>query len=533
MPGSNSVIRRYTPPTCTLEILAQSSPLSRWMGQTVLNQLRFQLHFDDPTLPEELKIPIQGDRDQLEALCHAVTNYVQGLLQKSADSFCLTSSESQPSTTTSHQPELSETSDSQDVTSNSSSFPKIPQQKSGMGILEATIYLESGENLTHKLYLGSLANQTSGPIIHLTLLQLFDLATALDEYAADVIALPDLKSEGKTKSRIFSLPTWTPIAAMLVLAVGLTPVTWQYANNIRNSQQQTATNTNKDSEKIALESPPSLNLATPGDIPSSTNNTTTLKLPDLDPSNTSTIPTDPSVNPTPLSFPNSIVTPSNPTSPQTSQIQPPITQPIIPDSLQIPPIRSSNSPQNLTTLTKPSRISSPTEFQTFPGQNNRSLSTIPESVATLSNPTQGYTPGQITSTQNLQPADSSNQTSASNNLVARLRNAKQSTSPTEVAARENTVFDVPQAAEAREVLQKNWQPPAGFSQTLEYSLMLGIDGTIERILPLNRAAREFVDNTGMPQIGQPFVSTNKSGQNLRLRVIFSPDGKVQTFPEQP
>lgn len=44
-------------------------------------------------------------------------------------------------------------------------------------------------------------------------------------------------------------------------------------------------------------------------------------------------------------------------------------------------------------------------------------------------------------------------------------------------------------------------------------------------------AREFIDNTGMPAIGKPFVSANKVGQSLRFRVVFSPDGKVQTFSE--
>ena len=44
------------------------------------------------------------------------------------------------------------------------------------------IHIESSSYLTHNLFLGSLANQTSGPVIELSLLQLFDLATALDEY---------------------------------------------------------------------------------------------------------------------------------------------------------------------------------------------------------------------------------------------------------------------------------------------------------------------------------------------------------------
>ena len=106
MPRSNSVIRRYTPPTCTLEILAQSSPLSRLMGKTVLNQLSFKLDFDDPALLAENKITITGDQEQLEVLSNAVTNYVQSLLQQSADSFYLNSLESQLSPTIPYQSEL-------------------------------------------------------------------------------------------------------------------------------------------------------------------------------------------------------------------------------------------------------------------------------------------------------------------------------------------------------------------------------------------------------------------------------------------
>ena len=118
-----------------------------------------------------------------------------------------------------------------------------------------------------------------------------------------------------------------------------------------------------------------------------------------------------------------------------------------------------------------------------------------------------------------------------NDLVARLRNAKQANVVQRrlIAANENKLFDVPQVAQAKEVLQRNWQPPTDFEKTLEYSLVLSIDGTIERIFPLNKAAREFVDDTGIPDIGQPFVSQNKTGENMKLRVFLSPDGKVQVF----
>jgi hypothetical protein len=517
MPGSNSVIRRYTPPTCTLEILAQSSPLSRLIGQTVLNQLRFQLHFDDPTLPEELRVPIQGDRDQLEALCNAVTNYVQALLQKSADNFCLTSLESQPSSKTSDQPEV------QDVTPSSSSSPKIPNP-SNMGILEATIYLESSDNLTHKLYLGSLASQTSGPIIQLTLLQLFDLSTALEEYSTDVITLPNLNSE---KSIIPSLPTWTPIAAVIALALGLAPLTWQYASSIRQNQQ-TAKNTNSDTQPATTETAPPPNLTTPqgeltpfAGLPSPPSSGDTIKLPDVE---TPIIPADSTLDPKPLTFPNGTVPPAARTLPNNGLTIPPQTQPVPPSSLQIPgtePIPSSQ--QNSTGVINQGGIP-PVTGQNLPSGNTSSISSISGSISE-----------QISSPRQVQQLDqaASATKSPDNDLIEKLRSARQRPFPTEVAAEENKLFDVPQAAEARAYLQKNWRPPTGFSQTLEYSLILGVDGTIERILPLNRAAREYINDTGIPEIGKPFVSTNQAGQNLRLRVVFSPDGKVQTFPEAP
>ncbi|QYX30603.1 DUF4335 domain-containing protein [Sphaerospermopsis torques-reginae] len=532
MPGSNSVIRRYTPPTCTLEILAQSSPLSRLIGQTVLNQLRFQLHFDDPTLPEELRVPIQGDRDQLEALFNAVTNYVQALLQKSADNFCLTSLESQPSSNTSDQPEV------QDVTPSSSSSPKTPNPSS-MGILEATIYLESSDNLTHKLYLGSLASQTSGPVIQLTLLQLFDLSTALEEYSTDVITLPNLNTE---KSIIPSLPTWTPIAAVIALALGLAPLTWQYASSIRQNQQ-TAKNTNSDTQPATTETAPSPNLTTPqreltpfAGLPSPPGIGDTIKPPDLE---TPVIPPDSTLDPKPLTFPNGTVPPAARTSPNNGLTIPPQTQPVPPSSLQIPgtaPIPSSQ--QNSTGVINQGGIP-PVTGQNLPSGNTSSISSIPGSVVTLPNDVQSQISGQQSSTPNSQQLDQAASATKTptvardNDLITKLRAAKTTQLPTTVAAEENKLFDVPQAAEARAYLQKNWRPPAGFSQTLEYSLMLGVDGTIERILPLNRAAREFIDDTGIPEIGKPFVSTNQAGQNLRLRVVFSPDGKVQTFPEAP
>ena len=528
MPRPNSVIRRYTPPTCTLEILAHSSPLSKWMRQTVIKQLRFQLHFHDPTLPEESKVPVQGDQDQLEALCHAVTHYRQKLLQQSADSFCFNLLEPQRSNTACEQPELNEVA-------STSPLPKTTDTSS-MSIIEATIYVESSDHLTHKLFLGSLGNAISSPVIQLTLLQLFDLANALDEYSTDVITLPNLKGD----SSFPSVPSWTPIAAILVLALGLTPLTWHYANNIRQNNEQTAKKPASTADQIALESSPSLNnpptgINTSGNFPTPPSNTAALQIPNLDPPPP---PADPSLTSNPLDFPNATVPATNPILPKNLTI-PQTNKPVISSNLGLPLSTQANVPQNGTRVITQSGINS-TNGQDLPLTDISSVSNIRPSVTTLPNEIQAQTSAPVTSQPDSQQlgkiADSSVTTSSlatDDNLVTKLRSARNSSLRTDVAVKENTLFDIPQVAEAREYLQKRWQPPTGFSQTLEYSLMLGVDGSVERILPLNRAAREYVNSTGIPEIGKTFVSTNKSGRNIKLRAVFSPDGKVQTFPETP
>jgi len=91
---------------------------------------------------------------------------------------------------------------------------------------------------------------------------------------------------------------------------------------------------------------------------------------------------------------------------------------------------------------------------------------------------------------------------------------------------------IPQVAEARNYFQQRWQPPAGLKQTLEYSLTLDTDGSIQRILPLGKAAGEYMDSTGIPRPGDRFVSPVAGGGNPTIRLVLTADGKVQTFLEQ-
>ncbi|WP_321162512.1 hypothetical protein [Nostoc sp. KVJ3] len=191
----------------------------------------------------------------------------------------------------------------------------------------------------------------------------------------------------------------------------------------------------------------------------------------------------------------------------------------LPHRRNLPPRLSSNTgslPTNISPVTPPS-------LSTIP--NNDPIQTSPLTSQQLDERINSLQAGEKPASQL-----SSSRTADNNPFIDQLGDGRRTPKSREVAT--GTLFDTPQVAEAREYLSKRWQPPAGLAQTLEYSLLVSVDGTVERILPLNKAAREFVDNAGMPQLGKPFVSANTRGQNVRIRVVLSPDGKVQTFPDQ-
>ncbi|MDB9453689.1 DUF4335 domain-containing protein [Dolichospermum circinale CS-534/05] len=510
MSSSNSVIRRYTAPTCTLEIWAQNSSLSRWAERNVIRDLSFRLEFDHSGLSADSQILIQGDNRQLEVLCDTVTSYVQKIIQASAADL------SDSLSNTDHDNRILEP-ESQNVLTSVLSTPTLPSLNDQTPA--AKVYLEPSHNLTHKLFLGDLANQTSGSVIELSLLQLFDLATVIDECSSNMMVLPTISAETTRPS----LPQWVPIAAVLVVAASLTPFTWQYAQKIQQNQQKIAKNNYPVPEKDQVEDPalsfsnalpiPPINLNTPG---------TPLTPPPIN-----------STTPSPsLSFPNGTI----PAAPKTSP-QPALTIP--PNTFSYPAV--PNPPGNSPGITAKSVINS-TKPKNLPSTKiPSSVYTPPPSIVSITKESFSNSPNTLSSSdimelkQDTVGIATQNQDSIpknNDNLVSRLRTATKTTSETQ-ASNNKTLFDTPQIAEAREYLNKRWQPPTGLDQTLEYSLTLGVDGTIERIEPLNPSARQYIDSSGIPEIGKPFVSSNKSGQSLKIRVVLSPDSRVQTFPETP
>lgn len=85
--------------------------------------------------------------------------------------------------------------------------------------------------------------------------------------------------------------------------------------------------------------------------------------------------------------------------------------------------------------------------------------------------------------------------------------------------------------QVRNSLKERWQPPAGLKQTLEYSVLLNADGTIQRITPLSNSAVDYMNSTNMPLPGTPIVTPIQGGGKTSIHVALSPDGKVNTSLE--
>jgi len=108
--------------------------------------------------------------------------------------------------------------------------------------------------------------------------------------------------------------------------------------------------------------------------------------------------------------------------------------------------------------------------------------------------------------------------------IPRLRAAESSSS----------LFDtIPQVIEVRKYFQQRWKPPAGLTQSLEYTLQIAADGTIQRIIPHSEAAATNLDRAGIPSVGEPFVSPLSKGENLRIQVVLEPDSNVKVFQDFP
>lgn len=455
MSRSPTVLRRYTPPTCTLEVVAKDSALSRWAAQPVVKDLRFRLSLDDPKLDRDEWIVVEGDRNQLAALCEAVSTYVQQFLELSHEHLNLAQAEPNAAVAT------LAAADPYQTTSETDQNP-------------VGVRLQPKGLLNHEVHWGNLATAESGAATQLSTLQLFDLANALDEYSTDLLELPDL---GR-KSWITPLPNWAQIAAVVLIAVGLSTSAIRLLEGSGGNvaiAPTTSQGASSSDQKIATQLPPTVvEKATPPVISNQ-------KLPP---------PPPVSASPTPQPGTPTVVTPKTQPSPAAGTV----------------------SPGAVATYPVPVVPGNPTVITGGGGAPATQTAKKPAPAAT---------------------ADAASATREAPNpaIAARQRAAAEAGAAPNTA--NSTAFDtIPQVAEVRNYFQQRWKPPEELNQILEYSLQVGADGTIQGITPLRQASGDYIDRTNMPLIGDAFVSPLKGRQTAKIRLVLEPDGQVRTFLEQ-
>ncbi|MBF2048122.1 MAG: DUF4335 domain-containing protein [Leptolyngbya sp. IPPAS B-1204] len=469
-----AVLRRYTPPTCTLEIAAARSALSRWTeltggqknrsysqnNRTVLKDLRFHLSFDDPKLPPEHQVTVSGNQTQLEALYEVVSTYVQSLLA--------TVPEQIPWETSLRRTEPTNELTGEPTATLNQPVATTPEQ---MGIA-----LQPTGLLSHDLKLGSLATEESGPVVHLTTLQLFDLANALEAYNAEALTLPTSQRPAWLK-----VPQgWASIAAVSVLALAATGGIAKFVIDVsRPTQTASAPRERQVDSELNSDLFP------------------TLSPPPVEASPSITL--QPLPPPPPSGPPQS----SSPGLPPVGVTQAP------PAPAPAPAPASDPSGQQQVTV-----IPDPNSIASAPSQSLAEAGTQAEPQ------TGNSAPPRLTGTE--EAPETASRALAPSSTSPDSRNTTTS----------STAFDtIPQVAEIRSYFQQSWQPPEGLTQTLEYRLLLNANGSLQRIVPLGQASENYLDRTNMPLMGEPFVSPTGDGSTPQIRLVLKPNGTVQSFLE--
>ncbi len=177
-----STIYRFTPPTCTLELKGNKSPLSRWTNQDILKHYKFNLKFDDPQKPTARQVTIQGNQQDLSQLQATVDHYLRHHLH------------SVPRTNTE---------------TNFAAKTDISDRQP---------YLKSQGLIHHELFFGRLTHDSNSDRLQLSTVQLFDLVSVLESYRSEVAILPATKALNLSKI----IPLWGGIAAAAIAAIGIT-----------------------------------------------------------------------------------------------------------------------------------------------------------------------------------------------------------------------------------------------------------------------------------------------------------------------
>jgi hypothetical protein len=525
------VLSQFSAPTCQLEIKAKRSPLSTWLGNTVLKNVRFRLRLQDSSGSQD-SILIRGNREQLESLRIAVETYIQDFLTSSTETLppdFLAEPIPEPEINAPEDavilfPKVELTDDKD------SSVPSgVPQLSSELSEnqLPAQPIVRS-HNFSHELFLGDLASETTGASLTLSFLQLRDLATVFSYYHNEVMALPD---STQTSS---SLPK-NPVvlfgsAAAILVAVGITTYAIRIGQSPSEVEGQLAS---IDAEGDNLEfADPSLIEVPPLELPDENiqfpNPTAPPGLETIpSPDQTSILaPSEPSESGSAMPSPSLLQKPQLPNRNPQQQAQSPRSSASLPvpppTGLALPSLSSPAAPPSLPTIPS-SPIPSPPSVRTPPPQTPPEIPGNAPSLPDYSPP-----PEAVQDLYGIATAPNAASSIPRASAPAEREGLRDLVeSQTETAA-----VNLPQVAEIQRYFEQRWQPPANLDEPIEYILYLSQEGSLERIIPVGETSKTYIDQTNIPLLDEPFVSKFDRQGTPQVRVVFKPNGEVETFLEQ-
>ena len=526
--------KRYTPPTCTLELTAKKSPVIN-TGQ---KPWEFNLRLDDPRLPEESHITITGDRTQLNSLHDAVNNYIQKFLAY---------------------PAVENIAEKQAVNTSALTVQEhftIPDH--------TDIYLQPRNLLIHDLCLGKLTTNQAIASIPLSVLQLFDLSTVLNECQTDLVT--ELDEEHR------SVPGWLKSSGLILLTAGLTALAikgYDYYVTSQKPAEEVVTMPNipspspvvmtpsplpkisptaspsplpKSLKPSPIPVPPNL-FGGPGGIPMTSPNFANQSGSFNNQSNQNddrivmVIPTDETNN---SGDRRSVLTIDAPTDNNVVPFVPP-TSPVVSPPLPVPPIPPPNLGINLTPTTSIAGDNSMLPSRQYldvkqlpimmPGQIDLPVLTDqPDDLAAMPDDLSNNSPDDLSNNlSNNAPKKSQSTDKFSEEPLIEIVQPYTS-QPREYIAEKNTLFDqIPQVSQVRGYFEEKWQPPADLTKSLQYNLTIDQTGKVQSIKPVGETAVKYSKQAKLPKIGEVITSNLTNTQPATIRVVLQPDGKVQTF----
>lgn len=470
---SPTQIRRYTPPTCSLEVIAKTSALSQWTGQSMVKELRFELSLDDPRLINQSKIVIQGDRQQLEELVEVVTTYVHNFLQQTDLDFDLT-------------PEPDSVTPEADVGDDISSIVRPRLATKGL--------------LSHQLYLGRLESNHAGTSVQLNATQLFDLANALEDYSAEMQALPTLGASHQRNHFI----RWGAIAASLLIAVGI-------ANGVMQMQQTPQA----ENEVAVREDPLDASELSPQLIPPNPHASYSY----------TPVPTAenprlavPKAPPKDIDF-GAFTAADRPAKKNnnrpTANAPTPSNRKTSPDAGAVAKLEDSSQPSSIPSLTTLDEETSSIASE------NTTLTPMEPASFSLTSPLASAPRGLIA-----EPSIESARTTFGQAAIQYGSSLGQNSQ--DLAAL-STTTSAP-VAQIREYFYSRWSPPEELTETLQYRLTLNPDGTLSNPFPMGKAAELYESNLPLPSPNETIIQ-NPPTIPQTIRLVIDPDGTMETFVE--